>query len=145
MSHSIKCKHCQLIYNQLREKFWMINDELIEKASKRRCGFCRLYINKETRETLSQQRMIKENMRIITEQKICPHVTHCKYSDGSIDDGTASGIREVKKLRDEGKIDGLSQIKRNPKIKFMNKPVGDWFDGKIPGTIVETSDETKLN
>lgn len=110
------CSKCKLIKEHLTRRYWMLNDELLEKASRRRCGICCLILSKETRSLMAQQRLISSNLEVLRIRKICDHQHRVGYADGTIDDGTAAGLRDRSSVR----IDGT--------------PIGRWLEEKTPST-----------
>ena len=128
MSLINKCTQCRLIYDHLRERYWTIQDELLEKATKRRCGRCRLLCSRRDHSLMAKQRLIVDNMRILQDRPICEHVRHCRYADGTIDDGKKSGMCDP-------------TATRSP-INVMGRPVGDWM--KDSDCQVETKTQMSL-
>ena len=104
----------------------MINDELLEKVAKRRCGRCRLLFDSEARALLAQQALLKDNMKVLKDTKICKYTPHMEYKDGTMDQGEG-----VRKVMQDARYDGDS----NP--TFLGRNLKDWFSGQsIPGTVV---------
>lgn len=126
MSHLSKCKNCRIIHDFLKEKYWTINDKLLEKVAKRRCGKCRLLFDSEARALLAQQALLKDNMKVLKETKICKYTPHMEYKDGTMDKGET-----IRKVMEDARYDG------DPNPTFLGKNLKDWFSGQaIPGVVV---------
>ncbi len=111
------CRQCELIKEHLTRRYWMLNDELLEKASKRRCGLCCVLLNRETRAVMAQQRLISNNLEVLRIRKICNHQPRVGYADGTCDDGTWAGIPKIdgipinRWIKDQTPLDSTSDLK----------------------------------
>jgi hypothetical protein len=170
MSHLIHCKSCKYIFERLQEKYWTVHDELLEKASKRRCGRCRLLLDKEGRDLLEKKALLQSNLSTLREMKLCKHMSHHKYPDGTFDDGKwirdlqkeADGVlgspmdfvaslvdlerdfpKEIPEPDQESKeITPEEMAKERSRIRIMGRPLSEFQNG-LPGAVVHRTD-TKL-